>query len=63
MEELTGEVPHGGGAARGDAAFGDEGEEADDEIADVSGGVELGGFGEEVCGKVFRIVVGRLICD
>jgi hypothetical protein len=57
VEELVGDVGKDGGAARGDAAFGDEGEKAAEELADVDAGGELGEFGEEVGGKVFRVVV------
>jgi hypothetical protein len=57
VEKLAGDVGKDGSAAWGDAAFGDEGEEADEEITDVSGGVVLGGSGEEVGGEVFRVVL------
>jgi hypothetical protein len=39
----------------GDAAFGDEGELAGEELADVRTGGELGEFGEKVSGEVFRV--------
>ena len=57
MEELVGDVGEDGGAAGGDAAFGDEKEEAGEELVDVDGGVELGEFGYEVGGEVFGVVL------
>jgi hypothetical protein len=63
VEELVGDVGKDGGAAGRDAAFGDEGEEAAEELADVDAGGELGEFGEEVGGEVFRIIVSRLSRD
>jgi hypothetical protein len=55
VEELVGDVGEDGGAARGNAAFGDEGEETGEELADVHGGIELGELGEEVGGEVFGV--------
>jgi len=62
MEELVGDVGEDGGAAGGDAAFGDEKEEAGEELVDVDGGVELelGELGEKVGGEVFRVILWRL---
>ena len=60
VEELVGDVGEDGGAAGGDAAFGDEDHQPGEELVDVDGGVELGEFGEEVGGEVFRIVLWRL---
>ena len=57
VEELVGDVGKDGGAARGDAAFGDEGEKAAEELADVDAGGEFGEFGEEVGGEIFRVVM------
>jgi len=57
VEELVGDVGKDRGAAWGDASFGDEGEKAAEELADVGAGGELGEFGEEVGGEVFRVVV------
>jgi hypothetical protein len=57
VEELVGDVGKDRGAAWGDTAFGDEGEEAAEELADVGAGGELGEFGEEVGGEVFRVVL------
>jgi hypothetical protein len=57
VEELVGDVGHDGGAAGGDAAFGDEDEEAGEKLVDVEAGVELGEFGEEFSGEVFRVVL------
>jgi hypothetical protein len=59
VEELVGDVGKDGGAAGRDAAFGDEGEEAAEELADVDAGGELGEFGEEVGGEVFRVVLEK----
>jgi hypothetical protein len=58
VEDLVGDVGHNGGAARGDAAFGDEDEEAGEELVDGKGGVEFGRLGEKVGGEVFE-VAGR----
>jgi hypothetical protein len=55
VEELVGDVGEYGGAARGDAAFGDEDEEASEELVDVHGGIEWGELGEEVGGEVFGV--------
>jgi hypothetical protein len=57
VEELVGDVGQDGGAAGRDAAFGDEGEEAGEELADVRADGELGEFGEEVGREVFRVVL------
>jgi hypothetical protein len=59
VEELAGDVGKDGGAAGGDAAFGDEGEEAEEEFSGVGGGVELGEFWEEIGGEIFRVVLER----
>ena len=58
VEELVGDVSEDGGAARGDTAFGDEDEEAGEELVDGSGGVEFGRLREEIGGEIFE-VVGR----
>jgi hypothetical protein len=60
VEELVGDVGQDGGATGGDAAFGDENEEAGEELVDVNGGVELGELGEKVGGEVFRVVLRGL---
>ncbi len=60
VEELVGDVGQDGGAARGDPAFGDEGEEAGEEFVDVDAGIEVGEFGQEVGGEVFRVTVRLL---
>jgi hypothetical protein len=60
VEELVGDVGHDGSAARGDAAFGDEDQELGEELVDVNGVLELGGFTEEVGGEVEGII-GRLL--
>src|SRR5215471_11330670 len=59
MQELVGDVGENGGAARGDAAFGHQDEEAGKEFAQVFGGGELGMIGEEVFGEVGRVLRGR----
>jgi hypothetical protein len=60
VEKLVGDVGHDGGATGGDAAFGDEDEEAGEKLVDVEAGAELGEFGEEFGGEVFRVVLWRL---
>jgi len=50
--ELVGDVGQDGGAARRDAALGDEDKEPGEELADVDGGVEFGKLGEEFRGEV-----------
>ena len=57
VEELVGDVGHDRGAAGGDAAFGDEDEEAGEKLVDVDAGAELGEFGEEFGGEAFRVVL------
>jgi hypothetical protein len=57
VEELVGDVGEHGGAAGGDAAFGDEDHQPGEELVDVDGGVELGEFGYEVGGEVFGVVL------
>ena len=60
MEELAGDEREDGGAARGDAAFGDLGEKASQEKADVFGGGEVGGFAGEKIGGEIGGVIGKL---
>jgi len=43
--ELVGDVGRDGGAARGDAALGEEDKEPGEELVDVDGGVEFGKLG------------------
>jgi hypothetical protein len=50
VEELIRDVSENGGAPRRDAAFGDQGEEADEKLAEINRGRELGEFREEVGG-------------
>ena len=57
--ELVGDVGRDGGAARGDAALGEEDKEPGEELVDVDGGVELGKLGEEFRGESEGII-GRL---
>jgi hypothetical protein len=59
MEELVGDVDEDGGAAGGDAAFGDKGEEAGEELEDVCADGKLGEFGEKVDGEIFRVGVAE----
>jgi hypothetical protein len=57
VEKLIGNVGEDRGAARGDAAFGDQSEEADEELAEIEGRREFRELREEVAGEVFGIVV------
>ena len=57
---MVSDVGQDGGAARGDAALGDEDKEPGQELVDVDGGVELGELGEEFRGEVEGII-GRLL--
>jgi len=57
VEELVGDIGHDGGASGGNAAFGDEDEEAGEKLVDVDAGIELGEFGEKFSGEVFRVVL------
>ena len=59
VEELIGDVSENGGAAGGDAAFGDEGEEAREKLAEIDSRRELGELREEVGGEVLRVTVRR----
>jgi hypothetical protein len=61
VEELVGDVGEDGGAAGRDAASGDEREESAEKLADVRAGGELGEFGEEIGGEVFRITERLLV--
>jgi hypothetical protein len=45
VEELVGDVSEDRGAARGDAAFGDQSEEAGEKLAEIDGGREFGELG------------------
>jgi len=56
VEELVGDVGQDGGAARGDAAFGDKDQELGEKLVDVDGRVELGEPGEEFRGEVEGII-------
>src|SRR5712691_7947398 len=58
VEELVGDVGQDGGAAGGDAAFGDEDQEAVEKLVDVHGGIELRELGKEIGGEVFRVTLG-----
>lgn len=59
VEKLVGNVGQDGGAAGADATFGDENEEASEELADVNGGGEIRELGKEVGGEVFEVILGR----
>jgi hypothetical protein len=60
VEELVGDVGHDGGASGGNAAFGDEDEEAGEKLVDVDAGAELGELREEFGGEVFGVILRRL---
>jgi hypothetical protein len=60
MQELVGNVSQDGGAARGDAAFRDEGEEIGEELVDGDGGLEVREFPDELGGKIDGVGRGRL---
>jgi len=60
MQELVGDVSQDGGAARGDAAFGDEGEKIGEEFVDREGGLELGEFADKFCGEIDGVRRGGL---
>jgi hypothetical protein len=60
VQELVGYVGHDRGPAGRDAAFGGEDQEAGEKLADVEAGAELGEFGEEFGGEIFRVVLRRL---
>ncbi len=55
VQELVGDVRQNGGAARGDAAFGDEDEESGKELVDLGGRLECGELPEEIGGEVVRV--------
>jgi len=57
VEELIRDVSENGGAARRDAAFGNQSEESAEKLAEIDSGRDLGEVGEEVGGEVFRIVI------
>jgi len=56
MQELVGDVGQHGGAARRNAALGDQDEKAGQEFEDVVAGFKLGEIGEEFGGEVFGII-------
>jgi len=60
LDELVSDVAQDGGATRGDAAFGNEGQEPREKAVNVDRGVEFGKFGEKFGGEVFRVIVGML---
>jgi hypothetical protein len=58
MQELAGDVGKNGGAAGRDRAFGHQGEEAGQVLAEVLGGRKFRARREEVCREV-GVVIGR----
>ena len=60
VEELVGDVAQDGSAARGDAALGNEGQEAREKLVNVDRGLESGEFGEEFGGEVVRVIMPPL---
>jgi hypothetical protein len=60
VQELVGDVSQNGGAARGDAAFGDEDKEFGEELVDVGSGLELGEFPDEFGGEIGGVRRGGL---
>jgi len=62
VEELVGDVAQDSGTARGHAALGDQGKQANEELTKVDGAGELGELGKKVGGEVFRVIVGMLRC-
>jgi hypothetical protein len=60
VQELVGDVSQNGGAARGDAAFGDLDKEFREKLVDLGGGLEVGEFPEEFGGEVNRVTLGLL---
>lgn len=55
VEKLIGNVSEDGGTTRGDAALGDQGEEAGEKQIDGDAGAQLREFREQVGGEVFEI--------
>jgi hypothetical protein len=55
-EDEVGGVGHNGGAARGDAVFGLEAEEAREEFTDGDGGLKIGETFSEGGGEIYRSV-------
>ena len=60
MDELIGDVAQDGGATRGDAALGHEGQEAREKLVQVDRGIASGKFREKLGGEVFRVIAGML---
>jgi hypothetical protein len=52
VQELVGNVSQDRGAARGDAALGDEGKKIGEELVDGDGGLEVGEFPDEFGGEI-----------
>jgi hypothetical protein len=63
MQELVDDVSENGGAARGHAAFGHQGEEPSEIFAHIFGGGELELAVEEVFGEVGKVAGGRRESD
>ncbi len=55
VEELVGDVAQDCSAARGHAALGDQGKEANEELTEVDGAGDLGELGKKVGGEVLRV--------
>jgi hypothetical protein len=60
VEELVGDIGEDGGAARGDAALGNEGQEPREKLVNADRGLQFGKFGEEFGGEVFRVTMALL---
>jgi hypothetical protein len=58
VEELVGNVGQDGGAARGDAAFGDLDKQIGEELVDGDGGLEVGEFPDELGGEIRGVGLG-----
>ena len=56
VQELVADVGQNGGTARRDAALGHEDQEAEQVIAKVLGGGEVGAFGEEILREVGGVI-------
>jgi len=58
MEQLVGDVRQNGGAARREAALGDEDEQPREELLDVGGRLELRELREEFGGEILGVRMG-----
>lgn len=57
---LVGDVDENGGAARGDAAAGDEEKKTGEELLHLDGGGEIGRHAKEFDGEILRVIMGVL---